>query len=256
MSCEASQKDQLTSLFMLQKVTVEYDGKTILSNITVNIKPNGVLGIIGPSGSGKSTFLRLLNKLIPPSAGKIYYRGKNLTELPARELRKEVGMLQQKPYLFEGTVRENIEYGPNLWGISYKDEELQMLLEKVALDPELLNRKVSSLSVGEQQRVDLARTLANKPSTLLLDEPTSSLDVASKDLVEQTIRRLATEGIKIIIVTHSLKQTKTLTNRLLLLKAGQLKGKTKTEVFFKENDEQKIRKFFQAEDEKNAGPHI
>lgn len=250
---KSSKSGNPSPLFTLHQVDVKMNGKPILSHLTLDIEPAGVLGIIGPSGSGKSTFLRLLNKLISPSAGTIYYKGRDLATLSARELRREVGMLQQKPYLFEGSVRENILYGPNLWGISYTDEEIHTLLEKVSLTPTFLERDVSNLSLGEQQRVSLARTLANEPSTLLLDEPTSSLDVASKEVIEGTLQELKREGIKIIMVTHSLEQTKTLTDQLLFLKEGQLKRKARTEVFFKEYNMQKIRKFFQAEGKEDVG---
>lgn len=234
-------------LFALDEVSLRMGEELILSDLTLDIKPRGVLGIIGPSGSGKSTFLRLLNKLISPSSGKVYYKGNDLATIPAREVRKEVGMLQQKPYLFQGTVRENILYGPNLWGVSYAEEEIQQLLEKVSLSSSFLERNVQNLSVGEQQRVSLARTLANTPATLLLDEPTSSLDIASKEVIEETLRDLKQEGIKIIIVTHSLNQTKTLTDQLLFLKNRELMEKTPTTQFFKKYNEQQVRKFFQTE---------
>lgn len=234
-------------LFALNDVNVRMGGDLILSDLILSIESNGVLGIIGPSGSGKSTFLRLLNKLISPSSGRIQYKGRDLAVIPARQLRKEVGMLQQKPYLFQGTVRENILYGARLWDISYSDEELQRLLEKVSLSSTFLKRNVGSLSLGEQQRVSLARTLANDPCTLLLDEPTSSLDIASKEVIEETLRDLKHDGIKIIIVTHSLQQTKALTDKLLFLKNGELKEKAPTTQFFKEYNEKQVRQFFQTE---------
>ncbi|MFX0061858.1 MAG: ATP-binding cassette domain-containing protein [Candidatus Hermodarchaeota archaeon] len=228
----------------LEDVSYTVASKKILTNINVKIDKDGITGIIGPSGSGKSTFLRLLNKLITPTTGKILFQEKNYNEIPARYLRKEIGLVQQRPYLFEGTVRLNLEYGPKIWNIDYSDEDLINLLSEVALPSEFLDRDVESLSGGEQQRVSLARAMANKPVVLLLDEPTGNLDIVSEEIVENTLKNLAQGGTKIIIVTHSLEQTKRLTNQLLFLKDGQLVEKTATNRFFQQNSEEKIRHFF------------
>lgn len=238
-------EDEDHPLFHLDNVGFEIDGNSILSNITVDITDAGVTGIIGPSGSGKSTLLRLLNKLIPPSYGRISFRGTWFDRIPTRDLRKKVGLVQQKPFLFEGTVRENVEYGPKLWGLEYSTEGLIKLLKKVALPPKFLERDTRDLSVGEQQRVSLARTIANNPQILLLDEPTSSLDVASEKIVEETLKTLNKEGIKLVIVTHSLEQTKRMTNQVLFLKDGKLVEKTPSNTFFERNSEGKIRSLFQ-----------
>lgn len=234
-------------LFSLENVDFIIEDQTILSNITVDIDSEGVTGIIGPSGSGKSTFLRLLNKLHSPTQGVIYFKGVNLKDLPTQQLRKEVGLVQQKPYLFEGTVRDNLAYGPKLWEEPYTTKDFHEVLKRVALTPEFLDRRINNLSVGEQQRVSLARTLTNDPCTLLLDEPTSGLDVASEEIIEDTLHELREEGVKIIIVTHSLEQTKRLTDQVLFLKEGQLTSKTSTERFFDRNTPATIRKYFKRE---------
>lgn len=239
-------------LYSFKDVFYSIGDKEILSNITVDIKRTEITGVIGPSGSGKSTFLRLLNKLISPTKGELIYQDKKISEIPARVLRKEVGMVQQQPFLFEGTVKENLLYGPKIWNIEYSDEELLSLLEKVALEPEFLEKDVLGLSGGEQQRVSFARSLANNPSVLLLDEPTSSLDLVSEEIIENSIKKLVNEGIKVIIVTHSLEQTQRLTDQLLFLKDGKFKEKTTTKKFFEQYNTEEIRTFFKKEEKENG----
>lgn len=245
--------DPTSCLFSLRDVCYDINGKRILSNITIDIDSTGITGIIGPSGSGKTTFLCLLNKLYSPSSGTIIFDGKDVVDIPSRELRKLVGMVQQRPHLFSGTIRNNLEYGPKIWKISYTDDELVELMAKIALPADFLDREIDGLSGGEQQRVSLARSLANKPCTLLLDEPTSALDIISSEIIENTIKKLSTEGMKIIIVTHSLEQTKSLTNQLLFLKDGELIEKLPTKEFFERFDENEIRSFFKQKEEKNNG---
>ncbi|MBK5114631.1 MAG: ATP-binding cassette domain-containing protein [Candidatus Heimdallarchaeota archaeon] len=205
---------------------------------------NGITGIIGPSGSGKSTFLRLLNKLISPTKGIVRFKDVDIAEKESPELRKEIGMVLQRPFLFKGTVKSNLLYGPTIWKIDYTDEALCKLLDTVGLETDFLERNIDGLSGGEQQRVSLARSLANNPIVLLLDEPTTALDIVSEEIIENTLKRLAAECIKIIIVTHSLEQTKRLTDQLLFLREGQLIEKTTSKDFFKRYNDEEIHSFF------------
>ncbi|MFX0123963.1 MAG: phosphate ABC transporter ATP-binding protein [Candidatus Hodarchaeota archaeon] len=227
-----------------QNVNFEINSNQIIKNISVKIDRKGITGIIGPSGSGKSTFLRLMNRLISATSGKISLDGEGYNKIPVRELRKRIGLVQQRPYLFPETVRDNLSYGPNIWGANLTEIDLLELLDKVALPHEFLNRKIENLSGGEQQRVSVARSLANNPDILLLDEPTSALDIISEEILEDTLKELSEEGIKIIIVTHSLEQTKRLTDQLLFLKDGEFIEKTSTKEFFQKYNEEEIRGFF------------
>jgi len=240
----SSTKDSFSNLFSIEDVCFDIEGKVILSKINVAIDNFGITGIIGPSGSGKSTFLRLLNKLISPTQGIVKFKDSDIAEMKSQDLRKEIGMVLQRPFLFKGTVKSNLLYGPKIWKIEYTDEALCKLLDTVGLETEFLNRDIEGLSGGEQQRVSLARSLANNPIVLLLDEPTTALDIISEEIIENTLKRLASECIKIIIVTHSLEQTKRLTDQLLFLKEGQLIEKTTSKDFFKRYNEEEIRSFF------------
>lgn len=231
-------------LFKIENIAFKIGETNILNQITVDIDSSDITGIIGPSGAGKSTFLRLLNKLISPSEGTIFFKNQDTKEISSQKIRKEIGLVQQQSFLFNGTVKENLLYGPKIWDIQYSDNDLIQLLQKVALGKEFLNRQVEGLSGGEQQRVSLARSLANKPNVLLLDEPTSSLDINSEEIIETTLKQLNREGIKIIIVIHSLEQTERLTQSILFLRKGKLIEKTSTDNFFSKYDINEIRSFF------------
>ncbi|NHJ49259.1 MAG: phosphate ABC transporter ATP-binding protein [Asgard group archaeon] len=231
-------------MFSMQDVSFTIGDNEILSNLTFKLENSGITGIIGPSGSGKSTLLRLLNKLISPTEGVITFNGEEITNIASPELRKQISMVQQRPFLFTGDVRSNLLYGPRIWKVDYPDEKLKQLLKRVALDEDFLDRNIDGLSGGEQQRVSLARTLANDPCAILLDEPTSALDIVSEEIIENTLKQLSNEGIKIIIVTHSLEQTKRLVDELLFLKDGQLVEKTTAKEFFSTYSDDEIRIFF------------
>ncbi len=244
--------EQLT----LNDVSYSVGTTQILKKINVTItKDKGITGIVGPSGSGKTTFLRLLNKLISPSQGEITLNNSyQYSTQPSRELRKKIGLLHQNPFLFPGTVKANVEYGPQIWNIPLSFEEINNLLRKVDLNPlKYIDRIASDLSGGEKQRVCLARTLANKPCVLLLDEPTSSLDIVSERIVEETLNKLVKEdGIKIIIVTHSLEQTKRLTDEIIFLKNGRIETQTSTKFFFSTYSENQIIDLFKKEKKTNG----
>ena len=239
-----SSEESYTNLFSMENICFEIDNKIILNNINCEIGLNGITGIIGPSGSGKSTLLRLLNKLISPTKGIVRFKDVDIVNMESPDLRKEIGMVLQRPFLFKGTVKDNLLYGPKIWNIDYTDEALCKLLDTVGLETDFLDRNIDGLSGGEQQRVSLARSLANNPIILLLDEPTTALDIVSEEIIEDTLKRLSSECIKIIIVTHSLEQTKRLTDQLLFLKEGQLIEKTTSKDFFKRYNDEEIRSFF------------
>ena len=181
-----------------------------------------LLGIVGASGSGKSSLLRLLNRLDEPTSGTVYLDGQDYRQLPPRELRRRVGMVTQRPFLFPGDVASNLRFGPAQRGETVPDEEIAGLLERVGL-PGFAAREVSVLSGGEQQRVSLARALANRPEVLLLDEPTSALDEDSKLGIEELIASLVRDhGLTCVMVTHDRDQARRMCNRVILLEAGHL----------------------------------
>ncbi len=177
------------------------------------------LAVLGPSGSGKSTLLRLLNRLDEPTSGTVELGGVDYRTMPPAELRRHVGMVMQRAYLFPGSVRENILFGP-----AQREHapapEVEALLQRVGLDG-YSDRAVHTLSGGEAQRVAVARALANDPEVLLLDEPTSALDEQSKRGIENLLESVIQErGLSCVWVTHDPLQAARMAATVLLLKDG------------------------------------
>ncbi|TKW22915.1 hypothetical protein SEVIR_4G259400v4 [Setaria viridis] len=198
-------------------------GQEILRGVDLDVPRGVVMGVIGPSGSGKSTLLRALNRLWEPAPGAVLLDGADICGLDVRTLRRRVGMLFQQPAMFEGTVAYNVRYGPKLRGKELTEAEVQNLLNLADLDPAMSSKPATELSVGQAQRVALARTLANEPEVLLLDEPTSALDPISTQNIEDTILRLnKTRGLTAVIVSHSVKQIQRIADLVCLLVAGEI----------------------------------
>jgi putative ABC transport system ATP-binding protein len=215
-------KAALPAVLRAEKLGRQVGAKTILSDISFDVANDDLLGIVGASGSGKSSLLRLLNRLDEPSSGVVYVDGLDYRQLLPRELRRRVGMVTQRPFLFPGDVASNLRFGPAQRGESVPDDEISRLLERVGL-PGFSAREVSVLSGGEQQRVSLARALANRPEVLLLDEPTSALDENSKLGIEELITSLVRDhGLTCVMVTHDRQQARRMCNRVILLEAGHV----------------------------------
>lgn len=197
------------------------DGKTLVDGINLQVYWGDVVAVTGPSGSGKSSFLRLLNRLDEPTAGRVLLNGKDYRQVPPRDLRRQVGLVMQNPYLFPGTVADNIRFGPEQNEEKVSRDAIEKWLSQVGLEG-YGDRDSSNLSGGEAQRVSLARTLANSPRILLLDEPTSALDEESQSEAENLIRTIINhQKLTCLIVTHNIDQAIRLANRALLLKNGR-----------------------------------
>ncbi|HZP24593.1 MAG TPA: ATP-binding cassette domain-containing protein [Terriglobales bacterium] len=194
----------------------------IVNEVSLSVERGELLGVVGPSGSGKSSLLRLLNRLDEPTGGTVFLDGEDYRGIEARELRRRVGMVTQRPYLFPGDVAANLRFGPEQRGEKLSDAQLAELLERVGL-PGFAARNIANLSGGEQQRVSLARALANRPEVLLLDEPTSALDEKAKVGIEELIRSLAGgDGFTCMLVTHELDQARRLCRRVAMMERGRL----------------------------------
>lgn len=195
---------------------------SVVTDISLDVYHGEMLGIVGASGSGKSSLLRLLNRLDEPTSGTVFLDGQDYRQFSPRELRRRVGMVTQRPFLFPGNVAGNIRFGPLQRGEVVADEDIARLLERVGL-PGFAGREVANLSGGEQQRVSLARALANRPEILLLDEPTSALDDQAKAGVEQLICSLVKDtSLTCVMVTHDRDQARRMCDRVALLEAGRL----------------------------------
>ncbi|KAK0572765.1 hypothetical protein LWI29_036943 [Acer saccharum] len=217
-------EDVCATRFRIRDLTKVSDaGAPILKGINMDIPKGVILGIVGPSGSGKSTVLRALNRLWEPPSGTVFYDDRDILDLDVLSLRRKVGMLFQIPVLFEGTVADNIRYGPQLKGKKLTDNQVHNLLSLADLDSSFFNKTGGEISVGQAQRVALARTLANEPEVLLLDEPTSSLDPISTEHIEEVIMKLKKKrGMTIVMVSHSIKQIQRIADIVCLLVDGAI----------------------------------
>ena len=206
-------------LFELEGVSAERGGREVLRGIDLRIEP-GATALLGPSGSGKSTLLRLLNRLADPERGSVKLRSEDLRSLDSLELRRRLQLVPQLPAPLPGSVAENLQYGPSLCG---READVARALELAGLDAGFADREAGRLSVGEQQRVMLARALALEPEVLLLDEPTAALDDEARAGVEQTLARLEAQlDVSTVLVTHDRDQASRLAVRIVELRDGVL----------------------------------
>jgi putative ABC transport system ATP-binding protein len=194
----------------------------IVNEVSFEAARGEVLAIVGPSGSGKSSLLRLLNRLDEPTGGTVYLDGCDYRELSPRELRRRVGMVMQRPFLFPGTVAANLQFGPAQRGENLDDAAVEALLARVELAG-FGGRTVEKLSGGEAQRVSLARALANRPEVLLLDEPTASLDETLARHVEEVVSGVIRDGnLTCLFVTHDRAQARRIADRVLVVEHGSV----------------------------------
>jgi len=219
-----------------------YGQSQALKHITMEIPENSITALIGPSGCGKSTFLKTLNRmndLIPTVkiTGDVRYNGTNIFETEVNGLRKEVGMVFQKPNPFPMSIYDNIAYGPRTHGITNRaklDEIVERSLRDAAIWDEVkdrLKKNAIGLSGGQQQRLCIARALAVEPKVLLMDEPTSALDPISTSRIEELAMELK-EKYTIVIVTHNMQQAVRISDYTAFFLLGELVEFGDTEEMF------------------------
>ena len=212
-----------TPILEVNQITLQRGGQTVLHDISFSVQPGEVLALIGRSGSGKSSLLRCLNRLEAVNSGAIRFNGTDITALPVLELRQQIGMVFQKTAPFAGTVADNIAYGAKLRNETLPRERIEELMKQAALDLDLIDRDAHELSGGQEQRLAIARALANKPTVLLLDEPTSALDPIATHSIENVLLRLRdTTDLTLIWVSHNAEQARRVADRVLLLEAGRI----------------------------------
>ncbi len=225
-------------------VKVWYSDFMAIKGISMKIRPNTVTAFIGPSGCGKSTFLRLFNRMNDyvegfKMEGKIKLEGNNIykKKVQVEALRKEVGMVFQKPNPFPKSIFENVAYGLKIQGITDKNfisERVEKALRQADLWEEVktdLKKSALALSGGQQQRLCIARTLAVEPAIILMDEPTSALDPISTAKIEDLIFELK-EKYTIIIVTHNMQQASRISDYTAFFYLGELIEYDKTKTIF------------------------
>ncbi len=221
-----------------------YGSAQALKNINIQIPENNITALIGPSGCGKSTFLKTLNRmndLVPGVriTGEVRYQGTDIFApgLDVNALRREIGMVFQKPNPFPMSIYDNVAYGPRTHGIKSKaklDELVEQSLRGAAIWDEVkdrLKKNALGLSGGQQQRLCIARALAVEPKVLLMDEPTSALDPISTSKIEELAMQLK-ERYTIVIVTHNMQQAVRISDRTAFFLLGELIEHGETEKLF------------------------
>ena len=227
-----------------QNLELWYGENKALKDISISIPEKSITAFIGPSGCGKSTFLKTLNRMndLIPSVkikGTVEYAGKNIFDpsVDVNELRREVGMVFQKPNPFPMSIYDNIAYGPRTHGITNKaklDEIVEKALKDAAIWDEVkdrLKKNALGLSGGQQQRLCIARALAVEPKVLLMDEPTSALDPISTSRIEELAQELK-EKYTVVIVTHNMQQAVRISDYTAFFLLGELVEFGETERMF------------------------
>ena len=230
------------SIISAKNLSLWYGDFQALKNINMEIPEHSITALIGPSGCGKSTFLKTLNRmndLIPGVriTGEVLYGGQNIFETDVTNLRKEVGMVFQKPNPFPMSIYDNVAYGPRTHGIKSKarlDDIVEKALRGAAIWDEVkdrLRKNALGMSGGQQQRLCIARALAVEPRVLLMDEPTSALDPISTSRIEDLAMELK-KDYTIIIVTHNMQQAVRISDQTAFFLLGDLVEFGNTEELF------------------------
>ena len=234
----------MSEIMTAKDLSLWYGDNKALKDINIAIPEKSITALIGPSGCGKSTFLKTLNRmndLIPivKIMGEVCYNGRNIfdKDVDVNELRRDVGMVFQKPNPFPMSIYDNIAYGPRTHGITSKvklDEIVEQALTGAAIWDEVkdrLKKNALGLSGGQQQRLCIARALAVEPKVLLMDEPTSALDPISTSRIEELALQLK-EKYTIIIVTHNMQQAVRISDNTAFFLLGELVEFGETEKLF------------------------
>ena len=234
----------MSNIITVKDMCLWYGEHKALTDVTIEIPEKSITAFIGPSGCGKSTFLKTLNRmndLIPgvKITGDIRYNGTDIfsKEVDVNNLRKEIGMVFQKPNPFPMSIYDNVAYGPRTHGITNKvqlDEIVEQALRDAAIWEEVkdrLKKNALGMSGGQQQRLCIARALAVQPKILLMDEPTSALDPISTSRIEELVMELK-EKYTIVMVTHNMQQAVRVSDYTAFFLLGELVEFGKTDAIF------------------------
>lgn len=239
----------------VRNLNVFYGDEQALKDVSVDIPDKKLTAIIGPSGCGKTTLLKSFNRLVDlvdgaRVSGSVFVDGENIygPRVEVTRIRKKMGLLSQKPYPLPMSIYDNVAYGPRIHGIKNRkalDEIVEHYLKESSLWGEVkdkLQSPASKLSVGQQQRLCLARGLAVEPEIILGDEPTSALDPASSRRIEERFLELKND-YTIVVVTHILRQARRLADYVLFIYLGELIEAGPAEEFFNNPGEEKTQEY-------------
>ena len=220
-------------------------GKTkVLKGVNLNVSEKDIVVIIGPSGSGKSTLLRVINELEKPNKGQIIFEGKAVTNVD--EYRKKVGMVFQHFNLFPHlTVLDNLILAPVKLKIKNKEDaiiEARKLLKEVGLSDKE-NTYPSNLSGGQKQRIAIIRTLMMDPKIILFDEPTSALDPEMVEEVLELMKKLAKDGMTMIVVSHEMKFAREVATKMIFMVDGKIEEEGTPNQIFEHPKSDRLKEF-------------
>ena len=245
------------SIISVNDLCLWYGKQQALKDICVEIEPHSITALIGPSGCGKSTFLKTLNRmndLVPDVkiTGSVRYRGEDIYApgTDVNELRRQIGMVFQKPNPFPMSIYDNIAYGPRTHGVRSRarlDDIVERSLRDAAIWDEVkdrLKKNALGLSGGQQQRLCIARALAVEPEVLLMDEPTSALDPISTGRIEELALELK-KTYTIVIVTHNMQQAARISDKTAFFLLGKLVEMGETAKIFNEAEDSRTRDYVQ-----------
>lgn len=243
----------MIDMIKVNDIYKSYGDNSVLKGVSMEIKNGEVVVVIGPSGSGKSTFLRCVNHLEKIDSGEIYIDDgkitKKTTEKEAIKIRENMGMVFQQFNLFpHKTVFENISIGLKYIKKMPKEEMMEIvqdLLNKVGL-PDKINSYPGELSGGQQQRIAIARALAMNPDCILFDEPTSALDPEVIGEILDVMKKLAKDGMTMLIVTHEMRFAREVADRVVVMQDGNIIEEGSPEEIFTNPKEERTRKFLSA----------
>lgn len=232
----------------IKHLSKSYGDHLVLDDLNEQIHSGEKVVIIGPSGSGKSTFLRCLNLLEVPSGGSITFDGQDITDPKTNinAIRRQMGMVFQHFNLFPNmTVRKNITLAPVQTGLMTLDEantQAIKLLERVGLS-DRVDSYPSALSGGQKQRIAIVRALAMRPKVMLFDEPTSALDPEMVGEVLDVMKKLAKEGMTMIVVTHEMAFAREVGSRVLFMDGGHIMEQNEPHQFFAHPQCERLKSF-------------
>lgn len=217
----------MAAIIEFKQVSKRFETETVLKDLTLTIEQGEIFVIVGPSGSGKTTSLKMINGLIEPTEGDIYFKDKRIKDYNLQKLRWQMGYVLQQIALFPTmSVKENIEVIPEMlgWKKERREQRVDELLREVDLDPEQYrNRMPGELSGGQQQRIGIIRALAAEPDIMLMDEPFSALDPLSRTSLQDLVLTLHEKlGNTIVFVTHNMKEALKLGDRIAVMQEGRI----------------------------------
>lgn len=230
----------------IKNLSKSFGDNTVLHQISTEIKKGERIVIIGPSGSGKSTFLRCMNLLEEPTQGEIIFEGQALQKKNVNEIRRKIGMVFQSFHLFENlTVLKNITLAPVKTKVCTEVEARQKalsLLQMIGLEDKK-DVYPAQLSGGQQQRVAIVRALMMNPDIMLFDEPTSALDPEMIEEVLELMKRLAQDGMTMVVVTHEMRFARDVATKVLFMDHGQIIEQGTPEAIFDHPQTERLQDF-------------